>query len=102
MLRLLCLLAPVFKRREAYLRLNEFAEERGAGEIIVFGYFFNGSRGIAQALLRERLFVHFGIICINIGGEAFAPYLSIPPKFLIRLFRHFECSDNHVGHIGLA
>lgn len=37
-------------------------------------------------LRRERLFVHFGIFCINIGGEAFAPYLSIPPKFLIRLF----------------
>ena len=50
----------------------------------------------------ERLFVHFGIICINIGGEAFAPYLSIPPKFLILFFRHFECSDNHLGHIGLA
>ena len=50
----------------------------------------------------ERLFVHFGIFCINIGGEAFAPYLSIPPKFLIRLFRHFECSDNHVGDIGLG
>lgn len=33
-------------------------------------------------LRREHLFVHFGIICINIGGEAFAPYLSIPPKFL--------------------
>ena len=50
----------------------------------------------------ERLFVHFGIFCINIGGEAFATNLSIPPKFLIRLFRHFECSDNHVGDIGLA
>ena len=53
-------------------------------------------------LRREHLFVHIGIICINIGGEAFAPYLSIPPKFLIRLFRHFECSDNHVGDIGLV
>ena len=50
----------------------------------------------------ERLFVHFRIICIYIGGEAFSPYLSIPPKFLIRLFRYSECSDNHVGHIGLA
>ena len=70
MLRLLCLLAPVFLRQEADLRLNEFAEEGGVGEIIFFGYFFNGTRGIAQALLRERLFVHFGIICINIGGEA--------------------------------
>ena len=79
MLRLLCLLPPVFTRREAYLRLNEFAEEGGVGEIIVLGYFFNGTRGIAQALLRERLFVHFGIICINIGGEAFAP----PPIFII-------------------
>ena len=53
-------------------------------------------------LRREHLFVHSGIICINIGGGAFAPYLSIPPKFLIRLFRHFECSDKHVGHIGLG
>ena len=70
MLRLLCLLPPVFLRREADLRLNKFAEERGVGEIIVFGYFFNGSRGIAQALLRERLFVHFRVVCINIGGEA--------------------------------
>lgn len=50
----------------------------------------------------ERHFVHFGIICINKGGEAFALYLSIPPKFLILFFRHFECSDNHVGDIGLV
>lgn len=54
------------------------------------------------ALRREHLFVHSEIICINKGGEAFAPYLSIPPKFLILFFRHFECSDNHVGDIGLG
>ena len=51
MLRLLCLLPPVFLRREADLRLNKFAKEGSIGEIIFFGYFFNCTRGIAQALL---------------------------------------------------
>ena len=70
LLRLLCLLAPVFLRRKTDLRHNKFAKEGSIGEIIFFGFFFNGSRGIAQALLRELHFVHFRVVCINIGGEA--------------------------------
>ena len=46
-----CLLPPVFFRRKTDLRLNKFAKEGSIGEIIFFGYFFNGARGIAQALL---------------------------------------------------